>query len=217
MFTGLVEELGKVENLKKGAKSAKLTLKADKVLTDVKLGDSIAVNGICLTVVEYSREFFAVEVMSETLQKTGLEKLKRGSVVNLERALRVGDRLGGHLVTGHIDGTGKIINKEQLDIAILIEIEAPEAVMKYILPKGSIAIDGISLTIVEHKENSFTVSIIPHTAKETTLGHKDTGEVVNLEGDLIGKYVEKFTLNKEETKNTQSKVNRNFLMEHGFY
>lgn len=219
MFTGLVEELGKVRNINQGAQSARLTIEAKEILTDVKLGDSIAVNGVCLTVTSFSGGEFTVDVMAETLKRSNIGKLKPGAPVNLERALRMGDRLGGHLVSGHIDGVGVIRGQENLDIAIVTEIEAPPQVMKYILPKGSVAIDGISLTVVDHTKDSFRVSLIPHTASVTTLGYKGRGDLVNLEGDMIGKYVERFVsaTNEAQTKNRKTRLTADFLAENGFF
>jgi len=187
----LVEELGRVHSLKRGSRSAQLAINAEVVLKGVQLGDSIAVNGVCLTVTEFSATTFVVDIMAETLRKTNLEQLSPGDRVNLERALRLSDRLGGHIVSGHIDGVGRLLREERQDIAKVLEIGAPAAVLKYVLEKGSVAIDGISLTVVEVKEQSFTVSLIPHTAGLTTLGFKKVGDTVNLEADIIGKYVER--------------------------
>ncbi len=191
MFTGLVEELGTLRGIARGSDSAKLSVDASLVVKDVKLGDSIAVNGVCLTVVEYGRSSFVADVMAETLAKTNLGQLKTGDRVNLERALALGDRLGGHLVSGHIDGVGTIIRKEKHDIATLITIAAPPQVIKYVVKKGSIAVDGTSLTVVDFGSENFQVSLIPHTAHMTSLGLKKTGDTVNLEADLIGKYIER--------------------------
>lgn len=191
LFTGIIEELGKINKIRLGTDSARLTIEGSIILKDVKIGDSIAVNGICLTVVDYNSRFFDVDVMAETLRQTNLEELKPGGAVNLERALRVGDRLGGHVVSGHIDGVGKIIRQWREDIAVLTEIKCAGEVMKYIVKKGSIAIDGISLTVADCNDAAFQVSLIPHTAKLTTLGYKKVGDRVNLEADIIGKYVER--------------------------
>ncbi|HWR40486.1 MAG TPA: riboflavin synthase [Patescibacteria group bacterium] len=191
MFTGLVEELGKVKAISRTAKSVRLSVEAVHVLSDVKLGDSIAVNGTCLTVVEYTDRSFTADVMPETVDKTVLAGLRPGQAVNLERTLRVGDRLGGHIVSGHIDGVGIIRSKETNDIAMLVTIQAEADVMRYIIKKGSVAIDGISLTIADLGPDWFMVSLIPHTASLTTLGIKKPGDAVNLETDIIGKYVEK--------------------------
>ncbi len=217
MFTGIIEEMGKIKKLHKGTDSARLTIDANVVLTDVKLGDSIAVNGICLTVVNFSPSLFEVDVMAETLRKTNLGELKPGDRVNLERALRVGDRLGGHIVSGHIDGVGVISRQEREDIAILTEIEAPPEVMKYVVTKGSVAIDGISLTVVNCTNRALVVSLIPHSAKMTTLGHKKTGDRVNLESDIIGRYVERLMGFKENDSSTNDgKLSLDFLAQNGF-
>ena len=216
MFTGLVEELGKVRSIARGAKSVRLTVQARVVLGDVKLGDSIAVNGTCLTVVEFGDTWFTADVMPETVDRTALASLKTGDTVNLERTLRVGDRLGGHIVTGHIDGVGIIRSKEQNDNAVVVRIEAPPAVMKYVVHKGSIAIDGISLTVVAAGPDWFTVSLIPHTASVTTLSIKGTGATVNLEADVIGKYVEKLLGMSPAAQGKTGGLSASFLAEHGF-
>lgn len=216
MFTGLVEELGYVQAMVRGSKSVRLTVSADKVLADAKLGDSIAVNGTCLTVVAFTTASFTADVMPETVDRTVLAGLKSGDRVNLERTLAVGDRLGGHIVTGHIDGIGRIKEKRRLDNAVIITITAPVAVMKYVVNKGSIAIDGISLTVVEYTETAFTVSLIPHTAAMTTLGFKQAGEPVNLETDIIGKYVEKMLYRERASGCETSGITQDFLATHGF-
>jgi riboflavin synthase len=216
MFTGLIEEMGSVRSMVRGSKSVRLTVAANKVLSDVKLGDSIAVNGTCLTVVEFSASAFTADVMPETVDRTSLAGLKTGDKVNLERTMAVGDRLGGHIVTGHIDGIGIIQSKRRYDNALIIDIDAPEHVMKYIVEKGSIAIDGISLTVVNHSDTAFTVSLIPHTASITTLGFKKEGDPVNLETDILGKYVERF-LKRDEIKIASPKgITLDFLAEKGF-
>ncbi|MEL7634938.1 MULTISPECIES: riboflavin synthase [Sporomusa] len=215
MFTGLVEELGKVKNIARGAKSVRLTVSGHKVLEDVKLGDSIAVNGTCLTVVDFSRDWFTADVMPETVDRTALAGLKPGDTVNLERTLRVGDRLGGHIVSGHIDGVGTILAKEQNDNAVIVRIGAGPEVMRYIIQKGSIAIDGTSLTVVDFGPDWFTVSLIPHTATMTTVGLKAAGQPVNLEADIIGKYVEKL-LGFSQAAQPAEKITLGFLEQHGF-
>lgn len=215
MFTGIIEEVGIIKGSSHGAASARLTVGAKKVLEGTRVGDSIAVNGVCLTVVQLTPQGFTADVMAETLSKTNLGGLMPGDRVNLERALRLGDRLGGHLVSGHIDGVGTITRREKHDIATLITIRAPRAVMRYVIKKGSVAIDGISLTVVDFQDDSFQVSLIPHTAHATALGEKETGAVVNLESDLIGKYVERLTLFPEKN-DMESKINLKFLAEHGF-
>ncbi|HPZ43438.1 MAG TPA: riboflavin synthase [Bacillota bacterium] len=215
MFTGIVEELGLVRAVRSGAESARLIIEAKKVLEDIKLGDSIAVNGVCLTAVSIGAGVWAADVMVETLKKSNLGALKAGDRVNLERALRLSDRLGGHLVSGHIDGVGMITKLEKRDIATLMTIRAPAEVMRYIIRKGSVAIDGVSLTVVDFNPETFQVSLIPHTAHLTTLGFKGEGDTVNLEGDLIGKYVEKLLSLRGEGRR-ESKIDMGFLAEHGF-
>jgi len=219
MFTGLVEELGKVKAVARGAKSVRMTIAARKVLSDVKLGDSIAVNGTCLTVVDYSDSWFTADVMPETVERTVLAKLRSGDTVNLERTLSVGDRLGGHIVSGHIDGIGIIQSMSRDDNAVIVRISTGLDIMRYVIKKGSIAIDGISLTVVDCGEDWFTVSLIPHTAAMTTLGIKTTGDPVNLETDIIGKYVEKLLgLNKTQSiaEPSKSGITLEFLSSHGF-
>jgi riboflavin synthase len=191
MFTGIIEEIGQIESIKKGPKSASLKIKAKKVLEQTKLGDSIATDGVCLTVTHMNQTSFTVDVMNETLNRSTIKQLNIGSRVNLERALTLSDRLGGHLVSGHIDGTGTIISLTKQDIATLVRINTEKSLLKYIIEKGSIAIDGISLTVVTVDEQGFTVSIIPYTKEDTTLLEKQIGSLVNIECDLIGKYVEK--------------------------
>lgn len=217
MFTGLVEELGKVKTIEKGAKSVRITIAAKKVLEDVKLGDSIAVNGTCLTAVDFDSTYFTADVMPETVNKTVLAHLRPGDLVNLERTLRLGDRFGGHMVSGHVDSVGKIIAKDQNDIAIIVKISVTPETSRYIIKKGSIAIDGISLTVVEATDTWFSVSLIPHTAKMTTLGYKRVGDSVNLETDIIGKYVEKLLMPKSSEPTTpKSGITMEFLAQHGF-
>lgn len=216
MFTGLVEELGKVKAIARGPRSVRLTVTAQKVLSDVKLGDSIAVSGTCLTVVDYGDNWFTADVMPETVERTVLAKFKIGDVVNLERTLAVGDRFGGHIVSGHIDGVGLIRNIQKDDNAVVVQIEAGQEVMRYIIKKGSIAIDGISLTVVDYGEDWFTVSLIPHTASVTTLGIKSIGSMVNLETDVIGKYVEKLLNLATATPQKTSKISTEFLRTYGF-
>lgn len=217
MFTGIVEEIGQIKAVQKNVKSVRLTIMADKVLGDVKLGDSIAVNGVCLTVTEFTSASFIADVMPETMKRSNLGSLNIGAGVNLERALKVSDRLGGHIVSGHIDGMGQVIGKKQDDNAIWIHIGAPPEILKYIIQKGSVAIDGISLTVAYVDDKSFKVSIIPHTQDETTLVNLKTGTEVNLENDLTAKYIEKFLFfNEEEKKNKKSSLTMDLLEENGF-
>ena len=209
MFTGIVEELGTVNAIKKGVKSAQLSISAKKIFSDLKLGDSVATNGVCLTVTSINRNTFTADVMNETLVKSSLSELKAGSVVNLERAMHVNDRFGGHIVSGHIDGLGKIISITKDDIAFWYKIKTTSEIMRYIIKKGSITIDGISLTVAKLEQNSFSVSIIPHTLSNTVLKNKKIGDMVNLENDIIGKYIEKFVNNK-------SGITKEYLTKQGF-
>lgn len=215
MFTGLIEEIGTVKNISKGTKSAQITINADKVLDGIKLGDSISTNGVCLTVIKYDKNSFTIDAMPETINKSNLKFLNTGSKVNLERALRLGDRLGGHLVSGHVDGTGLINNIKEDDNATIVTIKAPNDILKYVVQKGSIAIDGTSLTVVSVDDETFKVSIIPLTKDETTLLSKKVGEIVNLECDMIGKYVEKL-LKFENNNEKKNSLDMNFLKENGF-
>ena len=191
MFTGIVEEVGRVATLRRGAKSCVLAIEAQTVLEGTKLGDSIAVNGVCLTVVDIAAHTFSADVMNETLERSSLGSLAAGSPVNLERAMAADGRFGGHIVSGHIDGTGKIVRITQDDNAVWFEISAAPEIMRLIVEKGSIAIDGISLTVAGVSDSAFTVSTIPHTRANTNLAGKRVGDAVNLENDVIGKYVER--------------------------
>ncbi len=191
MFTGIIEEVGKVASIRKGAQSCVLTISAHKVLEDVHLGDSIATNGVCLTVTDFSSSSFSADVMHETLDRSSLGKLKPGSPVNLERAMAAQGRFGGHIVSGHIDGVGTISSLKEDDNAVWYTIKAPQKILTYIIEKGSITIDGISLTVARVTDSDFSVSIIPHTRAQTNLSQKKAGDIVNLENDLVGKYVEK--------------------------
>ncbi len=216
MFTGIVEEMGKIVRVEKGAKSSRLTVSGDKIFSDLKLGDSVATNGVCLTVTSFSKGIFTANVMNETLKRSNLGELRQGSMVNLERAMIANGRFGGHIVSGHIDGTGVITKIEQDDIAVWYTIRADRKIMKYIIEKGSVAIDGISLTIAKVTDNDFAVSLIPHTAKETVLGYKKTGDTVNLENDVVGKYIEHFLSFKEEPETKSSGITKEFLLKAGF-
>ena len=218
MFTGIVEEIGEIKNIKHGSKSAVLTIKGSVVTKDSKVGDSIAVNGVCLTATSISGDIFTADVMAETMRRSSLGDLKQGSKVNLERAMLCNGRFGGHIVSGHIDGTGTIRNLEKEDNAVWVTIAASPDILKYIVEKGSIAIDGISLTVAYVDSEVFKVSIIPHTASETTLLTKNKGDTVNLENDIVGKYVEKLLTHKETTaENTsQSNIDMNLLSKYGF-
>ena len=220
MFTGIIEEIGVVQSIKNGSKSSALTIKASKVLEKTKLGDSICTNGVCLTVTNIGDSTFQADVMAETLKRSNLGKLVIGGKVNLERALMLSDRLGGHIVSGHIDNTGEIISFINEDNAIWVTIKADKKIMKYVIEKGSIAIDGISLTVAYVIDSEiFKVSVIPHTKSETTLVSKKIGDTVNLECDVIGKYIEKFLTfsNSNESKlEKTSTITEDFLIKNGF-
>lgn len=201
MFTGIIVELGKVHEIKNLRNGARLTVHSENVIADAKIGDSVSVNGVCLTVtdIDRSKGLLSFDLSFETLDRTNLGELRRGSSVNLEPALTLNTRLGGHLVSGHVEGVGTIKKIENRGDYIKFEIEAPKNVLKYCIKKGSIAVDGISLTIVDLLPSSFTVVVIPHTAEVTTIGKKRVGDRVNLESDLIAKYVEKFVRRVNET------------------
>ncbi len=217
LFTGIVEEVGEIRGIKKGEKSSILSIKANKVIEDVKLGYSICTNGVCLTVTNIYGNIFDADVMAETLRRSNLGELKVGSKVNLERALSAKGRFGGHIVSGHIDGVGKIVSLEKEDNAIWVTIEAKENILQYIVEKGSIAIDGISLTVAYVDDKVFKVSIIPHTGKETILLSKTSEDTVNLECDVIGKYVEKLlTFQSGKKIEKKDSINEDFLKENGF-
>lgn len=214
MFTGIIEELGTVIKLDQQGVSARITIEADKVLENTKLGDSIAVNGVCLTVTDLGKSKFCADVMAETLRRSSLGVLKKGSKVNLERAMAADGRFGGHMVSGHIDGTGEIAKISPEGTAVWYTIEATESILDGIVEKGSIAIDGISLTVAAVTEHDFSVSIIPHTGANTTLSLKKQGDIVNLENDVVGKYVQKFLSKKKEK--TESNITEDFLGKYGF-
>ena len=215
MFTGIIEEIGKVEAVAKGSNSAVITIAAVKVLEDTKIGDSIAVNGVCLTVTSISGRKFSADVMAETLRRSSLGSLKHGSMVNLERAMAANGRFGGHIVAGHVDGTGKITEIRRDDNAVWYTIQASPQIMKYIVTKGSVTVDGISLTVAKVSETDFSISAIPHTVKITVLGERKEGDIVNLETDIIGKYVEKLITPVKEQP-TKSNITRDFLNKYGF-
>jgi riboflavin synthase len=211
LFTGIVEEIGIIQSIQTSGSSQVLAIQAKKVLEGVKLGDSIAVNGICLTVTSFSTRSFTVDVMPETFRSTGLRLLTPRSKVNLERAMAMGGRFGGHYVTGHVDDIGVIKSKRAVENAIYYEIESSKKVLSYILLKGSVAIDGTSLTVFEVTPNRFTVSLIPHTAAETILGEKKIGDIVSIECDMLGKYVEHFLKQQKDEG-----ISKNFLKNAGF-
>lgn len=209
MFTGIIEETGYVRNMKRGAKSASLSISCIKILDDLKAGDSVSTNGVCLTVTDISNTSFSADIMNETLSRSSLGTLNIGCRVNLERAMPINGRFGGHIVSGHIDGIGKITSITKDDIAIWYSIKTSPNILQYIIEKGSIAIDGISLTVAKVTHESFSVSVIPHTTKETTLSDKNIGCIVNLENDIIGKYIEKLSLSNKQ-------ITKDFLIKYGF-
>ena len=210
MFTGIVEEVGTIKSINRGQHSAVLTVRAKTVLEETRIGDSIAVNGICLTVRQLFSDGFAADVMHETLRRSSLGSVRTGSPVNLERAMQLGGRFGGHIVSGHIDATGKILGIREDDNAVWYRIGADYKTLKYIVEKGSVALDGISLTVAEVRSDSFSVSVIPHTRANTTLTYKKIGDIINIETDCIGKYVEKLV------PGHGSGVSREVLLRNGF-
>ena len=215
MFTGIVEELGTIRSIQRGAHSAVLSIGASLVLSDLKIGDSVAVNGVCLTATSRDAGGFTADVMHETLNRSSLGALTVGSRVNLERAMAADGRFGGHIVSGHIDGTGTITAIRPDDNAVWYTVAASPELLRYIVEKGSITIDGISLTVAAVAADGFSISAIPHTAAVTTLGKKQVGDTVNLETDIIGKYVEKL-LRPTGDVQPQSKITWAFLAENGF-
>ncbi len=220
MFTGIIEEIGKVNRISKGSESAVIEINASKIMDDVKLGDSIAVNGVCLTCTKLVSNGFTADIMAETLRRSSLGELKAGSHVNLERAMKADGRFGGHIVSGHIDGTGIISEIRSEDNAVWYSIKASESLLRYIVLKGSIAIDGISLTVAYVDNECFRVSIIPHTLKETVLSERKKGDIVNLENDIISKYVEKLLSSDQGSSNDASVKKTSFeesLRRNGFF
>lgn len=216
MFTGIVEELGSIRSVRRGQHSSVLSIAAKDILSDLKIGDSVAVNGVCLTATTVDGSGFTADVMHETLDRSALAGLGPGSPVNLERAMAANGRFGGHIVAGHVDGVGTIAAIEKDDNAIWFTITAPAQVLRYVVEKGSIAIDGISLTVARVETDRFAVSVIPHTAAVTLLGLRRTGDRVNLESDLVGKYVERLLRPAPEEKGQESKLTMEFLSQHGF-
>lgn len=216
MFTGIIEEVGFIKGIVRGNLSIKISINCLKILKDVKIGDSIAVNGVCLTVTNMGDNWFSADAMPETMRKTGLDKLNVSSRVNLERALRLSDRLGGHIVTGHIDGIGIITDRAEEDNSIWLTVEATEDIMKYVVMKGSITLDGVSLTVAYTDEKYFKVSLIPITAETTTLGLKKERDYINIECDILGKYIEKIlNINNKEII-PKKDISLDFLKDNGF-
>ena len=229
MFTGIIEEIGKVIRVQRTAGSSFIEIQAEKVLTDAHIGDSIAVNGVCLTVTDMTNDTFRADVMNETLSRSSLGSLVSGSMVNLERAMAANGRFGGHIVSGHIDGTGIITDVKNDGIAVWYTISAEDSLLRYIVEKGSIAIDGISLTVASVTDKYFEVSVIPHTREVTILRDKRLSDVVNLETDIIAKYVEKLscpydvsrtlahnTGHNQPADNNGSGITKEFLLKNGF-
>lgn len=216
MFTGIIKQTGKARKIPKKGNQANITVEFQNEITGLDIGESIAVNGVCLTVVDSGKNYFSADVSDETLNRTNLGELKPNDVVNLESALKIGESMGGHLVNGHVDGIGRITKKIKKGKNILLIVDASEKIMRFIVKKGSIAIDGISLTIASCDENSFTISIIPHTESSTNLKWKKIGDPVNLENDIVGKYVEKFTNFKNRDHENKNKLSKEFLAKHGF-
>lgn len=212
MFTGIVEEIGIVKSLEFKANGAKIVISCQKVVEDVKIGDSIAIDGVCQTVIAFNSSEFSAEISDETLKVTTLGNLKSGNTVNLERALTLSSRLGGHIVSGHVDCMGKFINIEKLSDFYNLQFEIPEEQEKYVVYKGSITINGVSLTVANIVDNIVSVAIIPHTYNNTSLKDLKLGQDVNIETDILGKYVEKFLSAKDNKKG----ISMNFLQENGF-
>jgi riboflavin synthase len=217
MFTGIIEEIGTISGIKQSGNAIEMTIAAQKILTDVSLGDSIAVNGVCLTVTSFTSQAFSVDIMPETVKSTSLQQLHKGSSVNLERAMSAGGRFGGHFISGHVDGLGTIKRKERVENAVYYDISLPEELAHYIVYKGSVAVDGTSLTIFGVDQNSFTISLIPHTLTETILGEKGPGDTVNVECDMLAKYIERIMQGHlQNNTNKKSTITENFLHENGF-
>lgn len=216
MFTGIVEELGEVLSLQRGSKQAVLTIKGREIFEDLKLGDSVAVNGVCLTATKISKQTFCADVMNETFNRSSLANLKKGDVVNLERAMAANGRFGGHMVAGHVDDVGELLEIKQDDNAVWFTIKAPQKIMKYCIEKGSIALDGISLTIAKLTKDTLSVSMIPHTIKNTNFGSKKPGDLINLENDMVGKYIDKLIHFEEEEKKQTGGVTMEMLRNAGF-
>lgn len=218
MFTGIIEEKGIVERISQAGEAIQMTIGATEVLNDVQLGDSIAVNGVCLTVTSFTPKQFTVDIMPETVRATSLRTIKKSSMVNLERAMAANGRFGGHFVTGHVDGVGTIVRKEAIDNAVYYDIEIGQELLHYIVYKGSVAVDGTSLTVFGVKDRTFTISLIPHTMEETVIGKKAIGDIVNIECDMIGKYIEQFLQRRFEGKSETkaSTISEGFLKDNGF-
>ena len=215
MFTGIVEEIGTIEGISINGSSNVIQISANKVLEGTVIGDSIAVNGVCLTVTDISNNSFNADIMPETLNRTYMKNLHKGDKVNLERAMLAGSRFGGHVVSGHIDGIGKITDIVSNDNAVWYTIESSREILYYIVEKGSVALDGISLTVAYVDDRCFKVSIIPHTRSQTILGYKRIGDFINIENDIYGKYINKFWTEQQKVEK-KSNITEEFLRENGF-
>lgn len=212
MFTGIIEEIGRVKRITRGSSAGSIAIYAKTVMNDIHLGDSISVNGVCLTVTDFFADCFTADVMHETLDRSTMGSQKTDDFVNLERAMLANGRFGGHIVSGHIDGIGTVSEIRNDDNAIWYTIKSPSSILRYVVEKGSIAIDGISLTVARVEQDSFRVSVIPHTASSTTLSKRRIGDLVNLENDCIGKYVEQLLMRVPQP----SRITADFLMKNGF-
>ena len=213
MFTGIVEELGTIKKLSISGHSGQIMINASKVLEGTAVGDSIAVNGICLTVTAMGSDYFTADVMAETVRRSSLKDAVAGDYVNLERAMAANGRFGGHIVSGHVDGTGTIISMKKEENAVWVTISADPSIIKFIVEKGSVCLDGISLTVAAVSNTNFKVSVIPHTGEETTLLKKKVGSLINIENDIVGKYVDRLLNYKEEKP---SGITMDFLKEYDF-
>ncbi|WP_026689414.1 riboflavin synthase [Alteribacter aurantiacus] len=217
MFTGIIEEKGTIQSIRQTGEAIVMRIKAPHILTDAKLGDSISVNGVCLTVTSFDDESFTVDIMPETVRATSLKLLSNGSSVNLERAMGANGRFGGHFVTGHVDGVGTIRSKRKEANAVYYEIEVNEHLRRHMMMKGSVAVDGTSLTIFGVDATSFLISIIPHTLEETIIGSKGPGDIVNIETDMLAKYMDQLLSRSQNTdKDASDKLTESFLKDHGF-
>ena len=216
MFTGIIEELGTVKRIQSGQESMEIVVQTSKILEDVHLGDSISVNGVCLTVTRYTQEEASFDVMPETFKSTNLNRLSKGSPVNLERSMKADGRFGGHMVSGHVDGLGTITNKKAESNAVYYDIELSPELLDYFVYKGSVTVDGTSLTVFGVSEKGITISLIPHTMEHTILGNKGVGDQVNIEIDMLGKYVVNFLTKQFGSDKKASSITESFLQENGF-
>ena len=215
MFTGIVEEIGTIREIKQGKEAMTLTIQAAKTMEDIHLGDSYSINGVCLTVTSYTKDQFTVDVMPETFHNTALSKLKVGSSINIERAMAANGRFGGHFVSGHVDGVGTLVGRSERSNAIYLRIQVPEHIEPYLVHRGSVALDGTSLTIFSIESNVITVSLIPHTAHETILGRKKVGDLINVEADMLAKYIANILNNRSQSHENRG-LTLSFLNQNGF-